>query len=112
MVPNLSRYNLGRSWAILVYLVYVALVVAGTKHYIHQAELSPIFVWSASFFACVFPIYLCAAAALAEFGKGSGSMVQSTAVVIGQFLAAIGFFVFVFFPNVIALGWPWAPWLS
>jgi hypothetical protein len=86
--------------------------VSLTKYYIHQNGVSPVFVWPAAFFACVFPIYLCAAAALAEFGKGSGSMVQSTAVVIGQFLAAIGFFVFVFFPNVIALGWPRTPWLS
>jgi hypothetical protein len=98
---------LGQSY---LYLAYVALVVAATKYYIHQAGLSPIFVWPASFFACVFPIYLCAAAAMAEFS--SGSMVQATAVVIGQFLAAIGFFMFAFFPNVIAMGWPWTPWLS
>jgi hypothetical protein len=112
----LPRMILGTMLAILgqsyVYLAYVALVVAGTKHYVHQAALSPIFVWSACFFACVFTIYCCAAAAGAEYSQGSGSGVQTNAVLIGQLVAAIGFFLFVFFPNVIALGWPWTPWLS
>jgi hypothetical protein len=100
---------LGQSY---VYLAFVALVVTWTKYYIHQAGLSPIFVWPASFFAGVFPIYCCAAAADAEYSQGSGSGVQTTAVLIGQFVAAIGFFVFIFFPRVAALGWPWVPWLS
>lgn len=100
---------LGQSY---LYLAYVALVVAGTKHYVHQAALSPIFVWPACFFAFVFPIYCCAAAANVEYSQGSGSGVQTNAVLIGQLVAAVGFFVFVFFPNVIALGWPWTPWLS
>jgi hypothetical protein len=50
---------LGQSYA---YLAFVALVVSLTKYYIHQNGVSPVFVWPASFFACVFPIYLCAAA--------------------------------------------------
>jgi hypothetical protein len=111
----LPRMILGTVLAILaqsyVYLAFVALVVAGTKYYIHQAGLSPIFVWPASFFACVFPIFCCAATANAEYSEGSGSGVQTNAVLMGQFLAAIGFFLFVFSPNVIALGWPWTPWL-
>ena len=100
---------LGQSY---VYLAFVALVVTWTKYYIHQKGMSPIFVWPASFFACVFPIYLCAAAAEGEYSQGSGSTVQTIAVIIGQFIAAIGFFVFVFFPNVILVGWPWISWLS
>ena len=91
-----------------VYLAFVGLVVAGTKYYIHQGAILPIFVWPASFFACVCPIYLCAAAAYAEYTPTP----QVFAVLLGQFVAAIGFFVFVFFPKVIALGWPWVPWLS
>jgi hypothetical protein len=91
-----------------VYLAFVALVVSGTKYYIHQGPLSPIFVWPASFFACVFPIYLCAAAAHAEYTPTP----QVFAVLLGQFVAAIGFFVFLFFPDVIAVGWPWTPWQS
>ena len=50
---------LGQSY---VYLAFVALVVSLTKYYIHQKAVSPVFVWPAFFFACVFPIYLCAAA--------------------------------------------------
>ena len=50
---------LGQSY---VYLAFVALVVSLTKYYIHQNGVSPVFVWPASFSACVFPIYLCAAA--------------------------------------------------
>jgi hypothetical protein len=50
---------LGQSY---VYLTFVALVVSLTKYHIHQNGVSPVFVWPASFFACVFPIYLCAAA--------------------------------------------------
>jgi hypothetical protein len=99
---------LGQSY---VYLAFVALVVVGTNYYIHREALSPIFVWPASFFACIFPIYCCAAAANAEYSEGSGSGVQTNAVLFGQLVAVIGFFVFVFSPNMIAMGWPWISWL-
>jgi hypothetical protein len=113
---GLARTILGTIVAILgqsyVYLAFVGLVVAGTKYYIHQGAILPIFVWPAAFFACFFPIYLCAAAANAEYSEGSGSGVQTNAVLMSELIAAIGFFVFAFFPNVIALGWPWIPWLA
>ena len=100
---------LGQSY---VYLGYVAGIVLLTKYLIPEHNVSPFFVWPAAFFASVFPIFCCAAAA----GVESGSTAQITAVLTGQFVAVVGFFVFVFFPNMIWAGWPWfAPllrWLS
>lgn len=100
---------LGQSY---VYLGFVAVVVTWTKYYIHQKHLVEVFVWPASFFACVYPIYLCAAAAEEERSRGRGSGVQTVAVMTSQFIAAIGFFVFVFVPGVILVGWSWISWLS
>src|SRR6266568_8936200 len=93
---------LGQSY---IYLGFIAVVVTWTKYYIHQGGMSPVFVWPASFFACVFPIYLCAAAAEGEYSQSSGSAVQTIAVITSQLIAAIGFFVFAFLPNVILVGW-------
>jgi hypothetical protein len=56
-----------------------------------------------AFFACFAPIWMCAAAANAEYTPTP----QVFAVLLGQFVAAIGFFVFLFFPGVILVGWPW-----
>lgn len=100
---------LGQSY---VYLGFVAVVVIWTKYYIHQKDLAEVFVWPASFFACVFPIYLCAAAAEGEYTRRRGSGVQTVAVMTSQVIAAIGFFVFVFVPSVILVWWPWISWLS
>jgi len=55
---------------------------------------------------------LCAAAAEGEYSQSSGSAVQTIAVITSQLIAAIGFFVFAFLPNVILVGWPWISWLS
>jgi len=100
---------LGQSY---VYLGFVAVVVIWTKYYIHQKDLVEFFVWPASFFACVYPIYMCAAAAEGERSRRRGSGVQTVAVVSSQFIAAIGFLVFVFVPSVVLAGWPWISRLS
>jgi hypothetical protein len=100
---------LGQSY---VYLGFVAVVVIWTKYYIHQKDLVEVFVWPASFFACVYPIYFCAAAAEGERSRRRGSNVKRVAVTTSQFIVALGFFVFVFVPSVILVWWPWISWLS
>jgi hypothetical protein len=90
-----------------IYLAFVALVVSGTKYYIHQGALSPIFVWPACFVACFLPMYVAGPASM-RMGNPLVMMATFNTVI----LTVVGFFVFAFFPNVIALGWPWTPWLS
>jgi hypothetical protein len=85
-----------------VYLAFVGLVVAGTKYYIHQGALSPIFVWPASFIACILPMYLGVPTSFR-----TGNPLKIMAMGNTAILALIGFFVFAFFPKLFALGWPW-----
>ena len=93
-----------------IYLGWVAGVVLLAKVFTNPPRAAmPIFVWPAAFFAAVFPIYLCAAAAGAEYNEGSKP--QAQAVLIGQFIAAIGFFAFAFFPDIMRTGWPWIGWV-
>jgi len=54
------------------------------------------------------PIYLCEAAGVDEAAKGQREWnPQVYAIGFSEALTAIGFFIFAFFPNVIALGWRW-----
>lgn len=105
------RYLIGMLLATAVqsyiYLAFVALVVVGTKHYIHQAALSPAFVWPASFLACFYPMYVSAPVSMR-----TGNPLNMLAIGNTTIIAVVGFFVFVFFPKVIALAWPWVSWLS
>jgi hypothetical protein len=85
-----------------IYLAFVGLVIAGTKYYIHQGALSPIFVWPASFIACALPMWVGAPTSVK-----SGNPLKIMAAGNTSILAVIGFFVFAFFPKLFALGWPW-----
>ena len=94
-----------------VYLAWVALVVRFTIHE-SPAVFAPV-IWPVAFVASFFPIYLCAAAGLAEASTGQSEWnAQVMAVLVCQALAVIGFFIFAFFPNVITLGWPWIRYVS
>src|SRR5437879_6629817 len=89
-----------------VYLAFVAFIVNLTKAAVHGGGvLSPV-LWPVAFIASFVPIYLCTAAATAE-ALGREENAQEIAVGFTEILAAVGFFVFVFFPKAIALGWPW-----
>ena len=94
-----------------VYLAFVALVVNFTKFEVHSGGVFGFVVWPIAFIATFAPVYLCAAAAIVEAGGGAWN-VQVMAIVFTEWLSVIAFFLFVFFPSLITLGWPWIPYGS
>jgi hypothetical protein len=99
---------LGQSY---IYLAFVAFIVSFTKHSLHGEGVFGPVLWPMAFIASFAPIYLCATAGVGEAATGQSEWnPQVYAIGISEVLAVIGFFVFAFFPNVIALGWPWIPY--
>jgi hypothetical protein len=99
---------LGQSY---VYLAWVALVVNFTKNATQGEGVFAPALWPVAFIAAFAPIYLCAAAGVGEAATGEWNP-QVYAIFYSEVLTIIGFFVFAFFPGVIALGWPWLPSVS
>jgi hypothetical protein len=100
--------TLGQSY---VYLGWVAVVVNFTKH--ESGTIYGPVIWSVAFITSFFPVYLSAAAGVGEAAAGESEWnPQVYAVLYTEILAVIGFFIFAFFPSVIAVGWPWATYVS
>ena len=99
--------TLGQSYG---YLAFVALIVNITRWAAHTGDYYNPVLWPMAFIASFAPIYLCAGAAGVE--AGSEWNAQIPAIFVTEILAAIGFFIFAFFPRVIALGWPWISYIS
>ena len=97
---------LGQSY---VYLAFVAAIVSFTRSAVHGGGVFGPVLWPMAFVTSFTPINRCAAAAIGEARAGSGWNVQVCAIAPTEVLASIGFFIFVFFPSVIALGWPYIP---
>jgi hypothetical protein len=98
---------LGQSY---VYLAFVAVIVDFTKHAVHSGGVFAAVLWPVAFIASFAPIYLCAAAGVGEAATGQSEWnPQVYAVGFSEVLTVIGFFIFAFFPNIVALGWPWIP---
>src|SRR5262245_48638703 len=101
---------LGQSY---IYLAFVAVIVNFTKFAVHDHGAFGPVLWPVAFIASFIPIYFCAAAGFAEAETGQSEWnPQVYAIFYSAVLAVIGFFVFTFFPKVIALGWPWIPALQ
>jgi hypothetical protein len=95
-----------------VYLAWIALVVSFTKQTVHDGGVLVPVIWPVAFIASFFPIYFCAAAGTGEAEVGYSEWnPQVYAIAFAQVVAIIGLFIFIFFPNVILVGWPWITYL-
>jgi hypothetical protein len=104
--PAWPRYLLGTLVSTFgqsyLYLAFVAFIVDTTRYLAHDYG---VVFWPLGFLVAFAPIYSCTAAALAEATDPPNA--QVVAVNVTQWIAPIAFFIFAFFPSVIALGWPW-----
>jgi hypothetical protein len=101
---------LGQSY---IYLAFVAVIVNVTRLAVHDHGAFGPVLWPVAFIAAFIPIYFCTAAGVGEAATGQSEWnPQVYGIFYSEVLAVIGFFVFTFFPNVIALGWPWLPMLQ
>jgi hypothetical protein len=94
-----------------VYLAFVALIVNFTKSEVQGGGVFGPVLWPIAFIASFAPVFLCTAAAIFEAGGGAWN-VQVAALCFTEVLAVIAFFLFVFFPSLITLGWLWIPYGS
>jgi len=100
--------TLGQSY---VYLAFVAFIVSFTRHRAHGEGMFSYVLWSMAFIASFAPIYLCTAAAIFEAAEGKSEWNANVyAIRFTELIAVIAFFVFAFYPNLIALGWSWINW--
>ena len=110
-VPARPRYLLGTFISTLgqsyLYLAFTAFIVETARYLAHAHG---VVFWPLGFLVAFGPIYSCAAVAHAE--ATSSPNAQVVAVTLTSFIAIIAFFIFAFFPSVIALGWPWIPYFS
>jgi hypothetical protein len=94
-----------------VYLAWVGVIVNFVKH--ESGAVLAAVIWPVAFIAAFFPVYFCGAAAAAEAGAGESEWnPQVYAILYTEIGTVIGFFIFAFFPKVVAVGWPWITYVS
>lgn len=95
-----------------VYLVYVAFIVSWTKLAASRPDVIAFVIWPFAFLTVVVPVYFNLIRARVENKEQEHASAQVEALHITVLISFIGFFVFVFFDNVMNLAWSWVPYVN
>jgi len=100
---------LGQSY---VYLAFAAFVVNWTMLAARRGDVSGWLLWPISFLVVVVPMWVTLIRARVEAQELPHASAQVEALHLTMLVALLGFFLFVFMPKAMRLGWAWVPYMS
>jgi hypothetical protein len=94
-----------------IYLAYTAFIVSWTMNRIIEHDAVKFVAWIFAFLAVIIPLYKDLIRARVENKEAAYANPQIEALHLTFLLVFVGFFIFVFVPNVMNILWNWVPYV-
>ena len=95
-----------------VYLAYIAFIVSYTSIAANRDDVVSFLVWPSAFISILFPIWFMLIRARVEAREMKHASAQTEALHLTLLGSIIGFFLFIFIPEIPETIWVWVPYVK